>query len=325
MKKKASIIILTAILIASFYNEIYSQAAYRFNPNHNKVIAANGLNMRSKPNTKSTKLVNIPYGEKVHIIHKDHYGMDTVYTIKTETQEHAVYGYWQKVQYKEYSGYVHSAFLTYSQHNWDKAVPNINEDYVLLMPGYHCASPIYNANEYFWYGFYQEQVGYGEEAKKPYRKMIEVEFINVPDEYSGMGTIVKEDKDLRFIIGTKKILNEGHLENILERQFFNYIDQENIELDSTIAAEGKLSIVKNEEPIHGYFDTEFFYLTEGKTTQLLNPMSQKYRIKMRQSFIQGDFDGDGKPDYIFGHVEDCLLYTSPSPRDQTGSRMPSSA
>ena len=26
-----------------------------------------------------------------------------------------------------------------------------------------------------------------------------------------------------------------------------------------------------------------------------------------------------------GRIEDCLLYTSPSPRDQRGSRMPSSA
>ena len=28
---------------------------------------------------------------------------------------------------------------------------------------------------------------------------------------------------------------------------------------------------------------------------------------------------------IFGHVDDCLLYTSPSPRDKRQSRMPSSA
>ena len=27
----------------------------------------------------------------------------------------------------------------------------------------------------------------------------------------------------------------------------------------------------------------------------------------------------------FGHAGDCLLYTSPSPRDRTRSRMPSSA
>src|SRR5664280_2835684 len=28
-------------------------------------------------------------------------------------------------------------------------------------------------------------------------------------------------------------------------------------------------------------------------------------------------------DFLFAHVEDCLLYTSPSPRDRTRSRMPS--
>ena len=42
-----------------------------------------------------------------------------------------------------------------------------------------------------------------------------------------------------------------------------------------------------------------------------------------------DFDGDAQG--VFGHdfsqvsVNACLLYTSPSPRDQRGSRMPSSA
>ena len=39
-------------------------------------------------------------------------------------------------------------------------------------------------------------------------------------------------------------------------------------------------------------------------------------------------DGGFTPLYIAcekGHTEVCLLYTSPSPRDQRGSRMPSSA
>ena len=31
------------------------------------------------------------------------------------------------------------------------------------------------------------------------------------------------------------------------------------------------------------------------------------------------------PDEILQLLRDCLLYTSPSPRDQRGSRMPSSA
>ena len=29
--------------------------------------------------------------------------------------------------------------------------------------------------------------------------------------------------------------------------------------------------------------------------------------------------------YLYDELKDCLLYTSPSPRDMTGSRMPSSA
>ena len=29
--------------------------------------------------------------------------------------------------------------------------------------------------------------------------------------------------------------------------------------------------------------------------------------------------------HMIGHLQNCLLYTSPSPRDQRGSRMPSSA
>ena len=30
-------------------------------------------------------------------------------------------------------------------------------------------------------------------------------------------------------------------------------------------------------------------------------------------------------EYVAGQLQTCLLYTSPSPRDQRGSRMPSSA
>ena len=33
----------------------------------------------------------------------------------------------------------------------------------------------------------------------------------------------------------------------------------------------------------------------------------------------------GAVEALLNHVTDCLLYTSPSPRDQRGSRMPSSA
>ena len=35
--------------------------------------------------------------------------------------------------------------------------------------------------------------------------------------------------------------------------------------------------------------------------------------------------GDPNPDFVYGVTNTCLLYTSPSPRDRTRSRMPSSA
>ena len=44
-------------------------------------------------------------------------------------------------------------------------------------------------------------------------------------------------------------------------------------------------------------------------------------INMNFSISNKDFNKDKKPD----KNDDCLLYTSPSPRDRTRSRMPSSA
>ena len=42
-------------------------------------------------------------------------------------------------------------------------------------------------------------------------------------------------------------------------------------------------------------------------------------------YIEHVFVQDDQLVLDVGHLEDCLLYTSPSPRDQRGSRMPSSA
>ena len=49
------------------------------------------------------------------------------------------------------------------------------------------------------------------------------------------------------------------------------------------------------------------------------------RIKDNGRGIPKDNDGIPNFKYVATHICDCLLYTSPSPRDQRGSRMPSSA
>ncbi len=312
MKRKVTAIVLTAFLIGSFYNTIYSQDFYQFDERRNSVIAANGLNMRSKPNTTSTKVANIPYGEKVQILHRDHYGLDTVYTIKTELGDHPVYGHWQKVQYKEYVGYVHNAFLSFDFSHYNKPVPDTNNDFILLIPGYHCSYDFYNSNDYCWYGYYQDDSLEGESSNNAYRKQIDVEFINVAADMAGCGAIVKKNRNLKFIIGSKKIFPETNLENIDERAIYHRIGRDSITMDSSIVAEGKITMIRNEEPT-SYFDERFFYLNQDGRTQLLNTVTKTYRIKLASVYREGDFDGDGKTDYIFHHGEDDLhlgLYLS---------------
>lgn len=305
MKRKSTIIILTAILIGSFYNEIYAQGNdfYYFQSNRNTVLASNGLNMRSKPNTNSTKIVNIPYGEKVNIIHKDHYGLDTVYTIKTELADYPVYGYWQKVSYKGHTGFVHNAFLYFSSDYPQEEIAGLNPNYVLLRPGFDCSSDFYNSNEYIWYGYYQEPHVEGEQPNKSYRKIVDVEFINITNDMMGSGTIVKENRHLQFIVGSKVSFGDAALGNILEAPLYSRTNSTEMKLDSSVFRQANITIVNNDEPT-GYFDHQFFYLHKGNTMQLINTVSDSYRIFLSSYFVQADIDGDGQLDYIFGHDPD---------------------
>ena len=68
----------------------------------------------------------------------------------------------------------------------------------------------------------------------------------------------------------------------------------------------------------------FYYDTENNPVALSYNGKMFYYVKNLQGDIVKILDEDGqeKADYVYNA---CLLYTSPSPRDSIGSRMPSSA
>jgi len=301
MKKKATIIVLTAMLIVSFYHEIYSQPHFRFVQHRNLVMATNGLNLRTTPSTTGEKIINIPYGEKVQIMHKDHYGLDTIYTIKSQLRDHPVYGFWQKVKYGKHEGYVHNAFLSFSKKHINELSKDKNNDYIYLRPGYDCGEEFYNSSEYFWYGYYQQTTDTGEPLQKPYRKLIDVEFINTADEMMGSGTIVKEDRHLQFIIGTKKALPESKMGSILNKRLYHRIDQYDEKPDSLVMAEGKIMMCRDydDENPEGILK---FFLTSDNNEQLINIKQGSYFYNLAEQYIQADLDGDGKDDYIFEYI-----------------------
>ena len=64
-------------------------------------------------------------------------------------------------------------------------------------------------------------------------------------------------------------------------------------------------------------DAGDWHLISYLASTMSNPLENKYEVVLKPI--------SGRPDsYIYGY-DGCLLYTSPSPRDRTRSRMPSSA
>ena len=76
-------------------------------------------------------------------------------------------------------------------------------------------------------------------------------------------------------------------------------------------------------------DISFHFISSSDISEESDSMWVRVKIESEKTLFAL---GDGtkldviayRPDYI-GPTNDCLLYTSPSPRDQRGSRMPSSA
>ena len=69
--------------------------------------------------------------------------------------------------------------------------------------------------------------------------------------------------------------------------------------------------------VNTYDQLEFFTKTENYDTQVLKSFNQELATRIKNPFSIKETLNDT--------IEVCLLYTSPSPRDRTRSRMPSSA
>ena len=69
--------------------------------------------------------------------------------------------------------------------------------------------------------------------------------------------------------------------------------------------------------------TKAIFVLENGFNVMTGTASQSGRLFGRQSYV--GLSSNDKGTLTLGRQYDCLLYTSPSPRDQRGSRMPSSA
>jgi len=77
------------------------------------IWATSGLNLRSAPNSQATKIINIPFGEKVKVVdtqirtHPFSYAM-----IKSENAKWVVNGHWVQVAFQQQTGYVFDGYLS---------------------------------------------------------------------------------------------------------------------------------------------------------------------------------------------------------------------
>ena len=82
-------------------------------------------------------------------------------------------------------------------------------------------------------------------------------------------------------------------------------------------------VINNPEAMDGSPELNIAHKMTVKEYEEFTPYSQ--RLEENWGKPPGNLNSDGQNLLIYGKHFGCLLYTSPSPRDQRSSRMPSSA
>lgn len=110
-------IIFIALSLLCFLCPAYSNDIVTYSTGENLHIwAISGLNLRTEPNAKSTKVANIPFGARVKVVDSQPHTHPFSYTmVKSKTHdklvEWIVDGYWVKVEYQDQTGYVFDGYL----------------------------------------------------------------------------------------------------------------------------------------------------------------------------------------------------------------------
>ena len=279
--------------------------AQHVEPSYNHVIAAGGLNLRAKPNTRGKVITVIPFGDEVNVFDRCDYGRDTVGHLKdyyrvhdhgtetTDYQDQAIMGNWLRVTYGKDTGFVFSAYLWYDfSFQRDETVPE--PDYIMISPGGSCGGVVYDPYAYHYYGVYEADHG------KTSLRAINISFLAVVDDFEGLLITTDQPRDLRFILGSKQKLKTSTFSA-------NYLDEEARLFPLQYRGEDAITGVS----IPGIsFDTLQPYQYPVATNIRLNIGDRQQIIPLETQPSEvftsgvGDFDGDGQTDYLLFLLSD---------------------
>lgn len=115
--KKLIVILVSAIGLNAFAQD---------SPKHMNVLAVNGLNMRSKPESNSRIITKVDYGKQVEILEKT----------KVELKLGWVSDHWYKVRFRGREGFIYGGYLS------ELVAPNVQEVQAIsdLLPLYCTAA-----------------------------------------------------------------------------------------------------------------------------------------------------------------------------------------
>lgn len=292
---------LFSITIAQLPNKSVENDWFWNNKQATQVIAQNGLVVRAAPSKNADRLGKLAFGTSVKYLDNDIKLMDSLYVEKTDSKTIQVCGAWRKIEYQGKAAYVNSAFLYRPLHP-SKYEPNLNTDYALLLYGANCINNVKSSSEYFWYGYYNI------ENQSCQLRQVDIDFVRTEGSYADINVIVQDDQDLKFIIGSKKKLNTGEINEWATDGFYNKLTSYKITgIDSTVVEDPFFEIhtkTKDEQ------FTPYGILKYNDKKQEIN--NEAYGYINGYTFI-GDIDGDGRPDYIIPYGEKTgrtILYLS---------------